>query len=60
MSIRVSEAVLAVAATVAAGPLAGLDTVDKEYGSMDLYIRNGLGLSDSTIQALRAEFLIGA
>jgi len=39
---------------------AGFDAADKEYGSMDLYIRNGLGLSDATIQALRAEFLVGA
>jgi protein-tyrosine phosphatase len=39
---------------------AGFDAADKEYGSMDLYIRNGIGLSDQTIQALRAEFLAGA
>ena len=39
---------------------AGFDAAEKEYGSMDLYIRNGLGLSDATIQALRAEFLVGA
>ena len=39
---------------------AGFDAADKEYGSMDLYIHNGLGLSDATIQALRAEFLVGA
>jgi protein-tyrosine phosphatase len=39
---------------------AGFDAAEKEYGSMDLYIRDGLGLSDATIQALRAEFLVGA
>lgn len=39
---------------------AGFDAAEKDYGSMDLYIRNGLGLSDATIQALRAEFLVGA
>jgi len=38
---------------------AGFDAADKEYGSMDGYIRNGLGLSEATIQALRAEFLAG-
>ena len=38
---------------------AGFDAVDKEYGSMDRYVREGLGLSDATIQALRAEFLAG-
>jgi protein-tyrosine phosphatase len=39
---------------------AGFDAADKGYGSMDLYIHNGLGLSDATIRALRAEFLVGA
>jgi protein-tyrosine phosphatase len=39
---------------------AGFDAAEKEYGSMDGYIRKGLGLSDATIQALRAEFLAGA
>jgi protein-tyrosine phosphatase len=38
---------------------AGFDAADKDYGSMDLYVRNGLGLSDDTIRALRAEFLAG-
>jgi len=38
---------------------AGFDAADKEYGSMDGYVRNGLGLSEATIQALRAEFLAG-
>jgi protein-tyrosine phosphatase len=38
---------------------AGFDAVDKEYGSMDRYIREGLGLSDATIRALRNEFLAG-
>jgi protein-tyrosine phosphatase len=38
---------------------AGFDAADKEYGSMDRYIRDGLGLSDGTIRALRAEFLAG-
>ena len=39
---------------------AGFDAAEKDYGSMDGYIRNGIGLSDATIQALRAEFLAGA
>jgi len=39
---------------------AGFDAAEKEYGSMDGYVRNGLGLSDATIQALRTEFLVGA
>jgi protein-tyrosine phosphatase len=39
---------------------AGFDAADKNYGSMDGYIRNGIGLSDATIQALRSEFLAGA
>ena len=39
---------------------AGFDAAEKEYGSMDGYVRKGLGLSDATIQALRAEFLAGA
>jgi protein-tyrosine phosphatase len=39
---------------------AGFDVVDKEYGSMDGYVRKGLGLSDQTIEALRTEFLAGA
>jgi protein-tyrosine phosphatase len=38
---------------------AGFDAAEKEYGSMDGYVRKGLGLSDSTIRALRAEFLVG-
>lgn len=38
---------------------AGFDAVDKDYGSMDRYVRDGLGLSDATIQALRSEFLAG-
>jgi protein-tyrosine phosphatase len=38
---------------------AAFDTVDKDYGSMDRYVREGLGLSDATIQALRHEFLAG-
>jgi len=38
---------------------AGFDAVDKDYGSMDRYVREGLGLSDATIQALRTEFLAG-
>ena len=38
---------------------AGFDAVDKDYGSMDRYVHDGLGLSDATIQALRSEFLAG-
>jgi protein-tyrosine phosphatase len=38
---------------------AGFDAVDKDYGSMDRYAREGLGLSDATIQALRNNFLAG-
>ena len=38
---------------------AGFDAADKDYGSMDGYVRNGLGLSDDTVRALRAEFLAG-
>jgi protein-tyrosine phosphatase len=38
---------------------AGFDAVDKTYGSMDRYVREGLGLSDATIQSLRREFLAG-
>lgn len=38
---------------------AAFDAVDKDYGSMDRYVREGLGLSDATIQALRREFLAG-
>jgi protein-tyrosine phosphatase len=38
---------------------AGFDAAEKEYGSMDGYVRKGLGLSDATIRALRAEFLAG-
>jgi protein-tyrosine phosphatase len=38
---------------------AGFDAADKAYGSMDGYVRNGLGLSEAAIQALRAEFLAG-
>jgi protein-tyrosine phosphatase len=38
---------------------AGFDAVDRDYGSMDHYVRDGLGLSDATIQALRTEFLAG-
>ncbi len=38
---------------------AGFDAVDKDYGSMDAYVRKGLGLSDATIQALRNIFLAG-
>jgi protein-tyrosine phosphatase len=38
---------------------AAFDAVDKDYGSMDRYVREGLGLSDATIRALRSEFLVG-
>jgi protein-tyrosine phosphatase len=36
---------------------AALDEMIKEYGSVEGYIRNGLGLSDDEIQRLRAELL---
>jgi protein-tyrosine phosphatase len=38
---------------------AGFDEIDKRYGSFDKYIHEGLGLDDATINALRAEFLVG-
>jgi protein-tyrosine phosphatase len=38
---------------------AGFDEVEKKYGSMDSYIRDGLKLDDATVQALRREFLAG-
>lgn len=36
---------------------ATLDEINKQYGSMDQYLRRGLGLSDSEIQRLRDELL---
>jgi len=38
---------------------AAFDEVNKRYGSMDNYLRQGLGLSDRTLQSLRHEFLAG-
>ena len=38
---------------------AAFDEIDKRYGSFDNYLHQGLGLDDSTIQALRKEFLAG-
>jgi protein-tyrosine phosphatase len=39
---------------------AGFDEIDKKYGSMDNYIRDGLKLDDATVKALRREFLAGS
>jgi protein-tyrosine phosphatase len=39
---------------------AGLDRVTQEYGSMQNYAINGLGLSQQTIDQLKAKFLVGA
>lgn len=39
---------------------AAFDEVDRAYGSMDAYARDGLGLSASDIAALRRKYLSGA
>jgi protein-tyrosine phosphatase len=36
---------------------ASLDEAVKKYGSMDNYIRQGLGIDEATIQALRDQLL---
>ncbi len=36
---------------------ATLDEIIKQYGSMDKYLHQGLGLSDAEIQQLQAELL---
>lgn len=38
---------------------AGIDQMKKEYGSVDNYFRQGLGLSDTDLQQLRDRFLEG-
>jgi len=38
---------------------ASFDAVEAEYGSIDGYLTEGLGLSQATLDALRAEFLAG-
>lgn len=38
---------------------AAFDEVDKQYGSFDRYIRDGLGIDATTIEALRKAFLAG-
>lgn len=39
---------------------AAFDEVDKQYGSFDAYLRQGLGLDDAALARLRARFLAGA
>ncbi len=39
---------------------AGLDQVAASYGSMDIYVRQGLGLSNATVARLRHRLLTGA
>ncbi|CAN7492687.1 tyrosine-protein phosphatase [Phenylobacterium sp. LjRoot219] len=39
---------------------AGFDQVEKEYGSFDAYLHEGLGLTDAELEALRARYLVGA
>ncbi len=34
-----------------------IDSMKQEYGSVDGYLRDGLGLSDEDLQALRDKFL---
>lgn len=36
---------------------AALDEVDKRYGSMEKYVREGLGVRDETVEALRARLV---
>jgi protein-tyrosine phosphatase len=38
---------------------AGFAQVDQQYGSFDRYLRQGLGLSDADLAALRALYLAG-
>lgn len=37
---------------------AALDEVDTRYGSMEKYVREGLGVSDDTVEALRARLVV--
>jgi len=39
---------------------AALREADAQYGSLDKYIRDGLGLDDAAVARLRARFLVGA
>jgi protein-tyrosine phosphatase len=34
--------------------------VDEKYGSFDAYVRQGLGLTDADVAALKARYLVGA
>jgi len=57
----VSPAQLESLLTVRRGYLqAGFDQVEKTYGSFDAYLREGLGLTDADLAALRTRYLVGA
>ena len=38
---------------------AAFDEVNRRYGSFDAYVRDGLGIDDATVAALRAHYLVG-
>lgn len=58
---NVSPSQLEALLTVRRGYLqAAFDQVEKKYGSFDSYLRDGLGLTDEELEALRNRYLVGA